>query len=367
MSLQLGIVGLPNAGKSTLFNALTGAGASVANYPFTTIEPNVGVVAVPDPRLGRLLEIARPERAVPATVKFVDIAGLVKGAHRGEGLGNQFLGHIRDVDAIALVARCFTDPNIAYVTDTLDSVQDIGVLHLEMALADMATVERRMAKVQSMRKGQAKESALAEEDALLARLRAELGAGQRACRLSLSRQEEEMLSPLNLLTAKPVLYVANVGEADLPEGGRLAESVRQFARKEGAESVIVCASVEADLQDWPEDDAAAYRRELGLTGSGLGDLIAAGYRLLHLITFFTVVGEKEVRAWPIPQGTPASRAAGHVHTDMERGFIRAEVVAYDDLRSAGSFAAARDVGRLRLEGRDYAVQDGDVITFRFNV
>ncbi|NOZ07164.1 MAG: redox-regulated ATPase YchF [Chloroflexi bacterium] len=367
MSLQLGIVGLPNAGKSTLFNALSGAGASVASYPFTTIEPNVGIVPVPDPRLDRLLEIAKPERTVPATVKFVDIAGLVKGAHRGEGLGNQFLGHIRDVDAIAIVARCFADPNIAHVADTLDPVQDIAVLQLEMALADLTTVERRIEKVQSMRKGQAKDATLAEEEALLARLCGELGAGRRVCNLGLSRQEREVLSPLNLLTAKPVLYVANAGEADLPEGGQLAESVCQFARKEGAESVIVCASLEADLQDWPEEDAAEYRRELGLTGSGLGDLIAAGYRLLHLITFFTVVGEKEVRAWPIPQGTTASRAAGHVHTDMERGFIRAEVVAYDDLVTAGSFAAARDAGRLRLEGRDYAVQDGDVITFRFNV
>jgi len=366
MSLQIGIVGLPNAGKSTLFNALTGAGASVASYPFTTIEPNVGVVAVPDPCLERLLEIARPERAVPATVKFVDIAGLVKGAHQGEGLGNQFLGHIRDVDAIAVVARCFADPNIAHVTDALDPEQDIGVLLLEMALADVTTVERRLAKVQTMRKGQPKESALADEEALLNRVLAELGRGRQARTLGLEGQDYETLSALNLLTAKPLLYVANVSEGDLPDGGVRAASVQRLAEREGAESVTLCAALEADLQEWPADEAAAYRQDLGMTGSGLDTLIAAGYRLLHLITFFTIVGEKEVRAWPIPQGTTASRAAGRVHTDMERGFIRAEVVAYDDLVAAGSFAAAREAGRLRLEGRDYAVQDGDVITFRFN-
>ena len=367
MALQIGIVGLPNAGKSTLFNALTGAGASVANYPFTTIEPNVGVVAVPDPRLERLLEIAKPERAVPATVRFVDIAGLVQGAHRGEGLGNQFLGHIRDVDAIAVVVRCFADPNIAHIADTLDPVQDIGVLLLEMVLADVATTERRLAKIQVMRKGQLKDSVLAEEEALLNRLLTELGQGRRARTLGLESQKYETLSALNLLTAKPLLYVANVGEADLPEGGDLAESVQRLAEREGAESVVLCAALDADLQDWPADEAAAYRQELGVTGSGLGSLIAAGYRLLQLITFFTVVGEKEVRAWPIPRGTTASHAAGHVHTDMERGFIRAEVVAYDDLSRLESVAAARKAGCLRLEGRDYVVQDGDVITFRFNV
>jgi hypothetical protein len=365
MALQIGIVGLPNAGKSTLFNALTGAGAAVASYPFTTIEPNVGVVPVPDPRLERLLEIARPEKAVPATIRFVDIAGLVKGAHRGEGLGNQFLGHIRDVDAVALVARCFADPNVAHVSAELDPVDDLEVLHLEMALADLGTVERRLGKVKTMRKGRPKDADLATEEDLLHRLAAELGKGRTVRQLNLTEQERALLAPLNLLTMKPILYVANVGEADLPDGGPLAEAVKERAVTDGAEIVVLCAALEADLQEWPEDEAAAYRQELGLKESSLTALIAAGYRLLDLITFFTVVGEKEVRAWPIPRGTVAPRAAGRVHSDMERGFIRAEVVAYDDLVAAGSIAAAREAGRLRLEGRDYVVQDADVITFRF--
>ncbi len=367
MALEIGIVGLPNAGKSTLFNALTGAGAAVAAYPFTTIEPNVGVVPVPDPRLDRLLEIARPDRTTPATIRFVDIAGLVKGAHRGEGLGNQFLGHIRNVDAIVLVARCFTDPDIAHMAAELNPVEDIAVVQLEMALADLTTVERRIAKVQSMRKGRPKDADLVAEEGLLRRLADELGQSRRVSALELGEQERALLNPLNLLTAKPVLYVANVGEGDLPGGGPLAEAVRQHSAAEGAQVVVISASMEADLQDWPDDEAALFRAELGLAEAGLNAVIAAGYRLLRLITFFTVVGENEVRAWPIPRGTVASRAAGTVHSDMERGFIRAEVVAYEDLNAAGTFAAAREAGRLRLEGRDYVVQDGDVVAFRFNV
>lgn len=367
MALEIGIVGLPNAGKSTLFNALTGASAAVAAYPFTTIEPNVGVVPVPDPRLDRLLEIARPDRATPATIRFVDIAGLVKGAHKGEGLGNQFLGHIRNVDAIALVARCFTDPDIAHMAADLNPVEDIAVLQLEMALADLATVERRIANVQSMRKGRPKDADLVAEEDLLRRLAEELGQGRRVSALELGEYERALLNPLNLLTAKPVLYVANVGEDDLPGGGPLAQAVRQHSAVEGAQVVVIAAPLEADLQDWPDDEAALFRAELGLAELGLNAVIAAGYRLLRLITFFTVVGENEVRAWPIPRGTVASQAAGKVHSDMERGFIRAEVVAYEDLNAAGTIAAAREAGRLRLEGRDYVVQDGDVVAFRFNV
>jgi hypothetical protein len=364
MALQIGIVGLPNAGKSTLFNALTHAGAAVAAYPFTTIEPNVGVVPVPDPRLDAIAAIVQPDRVVPATVEFVDVAGLVKGAHRGEGLGNQFLGHIRNVDAIAMVVRCFRDEDVPHPEGVIDPRADIETLTLELTLADLATVERRLEKVRSQARVRPKE--VAAELALLERVHQALSAGQPVRHLDLTADERALLRELNLLTAKPVLYVANVGEEDLPEGGELAASVGEIAQAEGAQHVVLCAEIEAELLDWSEEEAAEYRQALGLAEPGLHRLIHAGYRLLNLITFFTTTGGHEVRAWTVQRGTPVVEAAGKIHTDMQRGFIRAEVLSYADLMEAGDFATARERGLIRTEGRDYEVQDGDIIHIRFS-
>ncbi len=364
MSLQIGIVGLPNVGKSTLFNALTKAGAAVASYPFTTIDPNVGVVEVPDPRLANVAAIVQPDEVKPTTVEFVDIAGLVKDAHKGEGLGNQFLGHIRNVDAVALVVRCFENPDVAHVSADLEPLTDCDVIDLELILADLATVERREEKVRSSAKAQPKAHA-AELD-LLVRMKAHLEGGQLAALMPALANEIEMLRPLNLLTSKPRLYVANIGEDDLPDGGPLAEMVLKRSEEEGAQAVVICAQLEADLADWPPEEAAEYRAELGLEAPGLERLIHAGYRLLNLITFFTATGTNVVRAWTLQSGQTAYDAAGKVHTDMQRGFIRAEVVSYSDLMTAGDSTKAREQGMIRLEGRDYVVQDGDVVHIRFS-
>jgi GTP-binding protein YchF len=364
MSLQIGIVGLPNVGKSTLFNALTRAGAAVASYPFTTIDPNVGIVEVPDPRLLDVAAIVRPDEVKPTTIEFVDIAGLVAGAHKGEGLGNQFLGHIRDVDAIVLVVRCFEHPDVAHVSTDLDPLADSEVLDLELMLADLGTVERREEKVRSSAKAQPKEHA--PELELLARVREHLAAGSLAASLALTAKESEMLAPLNLLTAKPRLYVANVGEEDLPEGGPLAAHVIRRAEEEGSQAVVICAACEADLADWSSEDASEYRAALGLEAPGLERLIHASYRLLDLVTFFTATGTNVVRAWTLRRGQTVYEAAGKIHTDMQRGFIRTEVVAHADLTQAGDLAKARERGLLRLEGRDYQVQDGDVVHIRFS-
>jgi GTP-binding protein YchF len=365
MALQIGIVGLPNVGKSTLFNALTRAGAAVAAYPFTTIEPNRGVVPVPDPRLGVLAQMVGPEQATPAAIEFVDIAGLVRGAHRGEGLGNQFLGHIRTVDAVALVCRCFSNPDVAHVEGALAPLRDLEVLDLELILADLELMERRLDKVRSAAKARPRDHAA--ELGALEELRARLQAGERAASWAAGGAAEAALAQeMCLLTAKKRVYVANVSEEDLPDGGPLAEEVAHVAEQEDALSVVLCAQLEADLSEWPPDEATAYRTEVGVERSGLEMLAQAGYAVLDLITFFTVTGGREVRAWAVQRGTEAPQAAGKVHSQMERGFIRAQVVRFEQLVEAGNWHAARERGILRTEGRGYEVQDGDVCLFRFS-
>jgi len=365
MGLQIGIVGLPNVGKSTLFNALTRAQVPVASYPFTTTDRHVGVATVPDHRLTDVAAIVQPERIVPTTVEFVDLAGLVRGAHKGEGLGNQFLGHIRSVDAVAMVVRCFRDGDVPHVHGQLDPEGDIQVVELELILADLASVERCLQKVRSQAKTRPRD--YATELACLERVREHLQGGQGVRFLELSEDEAGYVRDLDLLTAKPRLYVANVGEEDLPDGGDLCAPVARLARHEGAEMVPLCALLEMELAEWPEEEATAYRAEVGMEGSGLDVLVQAGYRLLKLITFFTTTGGHEVRAWTLPQDSTALQAAAKVHSDMARGFIRAEVIRCPDLMAVGSFAAAREQGRLRVEGRDYLVQDGDIVHIRFQV
>ncbi|MCS7179433.1 MAG: redox-regulated ATPase YchF [Anaerolineae bacterium] len=367
MTLQVGIVGLPNVGKSTLFNALTRAGAAVGAYPFTTIDPNRGVAAVPDRRLEALARLVGPERVTPATVEFVDIAGLVRGSHRGEGLGNRFLAHIREVDAIAIVARCFADPDVVHVDGSIDPARDLEVLDLELILADLETVQRRLEKTRPAARARPRE--LAVELALLEELEGRLQRGERASAFVAADGEERaaLVRELHLLTAKPRLYVANVGEEDLPEGGAAAAAVAHRAAAEGAPCIVLCAQLEADLAAWPPEEAAEYRAALGLRESGLEALIWTGYRILDLITFFTIVGGREVRAWAVRRGATAPEAAGRVHTDMQRGFIRAEVIGWEELIRAGGWAAAREQGLIRTEGRDYLIQDGDVCLFRFHL
>lgn len=365
MSLQIGIVGLPNAGKSTLFNALTQAGAATAPYPFTTIDPNVGIAAVPDPRLDALAALIRPEKVTPATVEFVDIAGLVKGASHGAGLGNQFLGHIRNVDAVLLVLRGFEDPDIPTAGDAVDPLADLETLETELILADVGTLDRRIEKVQSQAKARPRD--FADQLAWLHHLREHLNAGRPAVTFPEPPRHPEWATDLNLLTAKPRLYVVNVSEAHLPEGGPGTIALRQKAAQDRVPCLVLCAVCEAELATWDPAEAAVYRADLGLPEPGLHRLIHASYRLLDLITFFTITGGKEARAWTLRRGQTAFEAAGLIHSDIQRGFIRAEVAPCDAIIAAGGLAGARAQGRMRLEGREYMVQDGDVIHFRFNV
>jgi hypothetical protein len=364
--LSTGIVGLPNVGKSTLFNAITQAGAEAANYPFCTIDPNVGVVEVPDERLVHLQEMFQSRRVVPTAFQFVDIAGLVKGASKGEGLGNQFLAHIREVDAIAHVVRCFEDSDITHVAGRIDPLDDIRTINMELILADLETVERRIERTR--RQAKSGEKKFQQELVVLERLKQALEEERPARQVDLSNEERLLVRDLHLLTMKPVLYVANVSEEEVarPFDNPHVQKVMEFAAAEGAEVVPISARVEAEIAELPAEERGEFLRELGLEAAGLERLIRQAYRLLGLITFLTA-GEQEVRAWTIRQGTKAPQAAGVIHSDFERGFIRAEVVAYDDLMAAGSMAAAREKGLIRLEGKDYVVQDGDVIYFRFNV
>lgn len=363
MSLKCGIVGLPNVGKSTLFNALTKAGIAAENYPFCTIEPNTGVVEVPDPRLAVLAGIVRPERVVPAVTEFVDIAGLVAGASKGEGLGNQFLAHIRETDAIAHVVRCFDDPNVVHVAGRVDPVSDMETIHTELALADLSTVEKALVRNQKVARAGDKEALRLQ--GVLEQVQAGLNAGRPVRALGLDRESLMLLKPLCLITAKPALYVANVLE-DGFENNPLLDRIKACAAQENAPVVPICASMEAQMAELDAEDKALFLADMGLTEPGLDRLIRAAYQLLGLETYFTA-GVKEVRAWTIHTGDTAPKAAAVIHNDFERGFIRAEVIAYEDFVACKGEQGAKEQGKLRLEGKDYQVRDGDVMHFRFNI
>lgn len=364
MGFNCGIVGLPNVGKSTLFNAITAAGAKVANYPFTTIEPQTGIVAVPDQRLDTLAKIFKPPKVVPTTIGFVDIAGLVKNASKGEGLGNQFLSHIREVDAIAHVVRCFKNDDVSHIESELDPKRDIEIVETELLLKDLETVEKKQHEAE--KKAKSGEKKIKQEIEFYNKLKNHLASGKPARTFSLQEEEKNYFNLLHLLTVKPVMYVANVGEDGLTRENDYIKTVMEIARSEGAKMVLVDAEMEAEIADMPYQEREDFLKDLGLSESGLDKVIHEGYALLNLITFFTH-NEKELRAWTITKGTKAPQAAGKIHTDFERGFIRAEVIKYSDLVKYGSEHALREKGYLAVHGHDYVVEDGDVIFFRFNV